>query len=68
MTVQEAIQEALKMQRETSDIPMQKAFKTAFMRPGTKDDIILALSCATAALGFQAGQIFEQNKKRMVEG
>lgn len=68
MTMQMAIKEAMRMQGETSDIPMQEAFKTAFMCPRTKDDIILALSCQAAALGFRAGQIFEQNKKRMIEG
>ena len=63
MTVQEAIQEAIKEASE--DVPVQEAFKSALQCAGLKDDMILTACCYAATLGFRAGRIFEQNK--MVE-
>ena len=65
MTVQEAIQEAIKEASE--DVPVQEAFKSALLCAGIKDDMILAACYHAAALGFRVGRIFEQNKKKMVE-
>jgi hypothetical protein len=69
MTVQEAIKEAMSLKEPVND-PLQLEFQKALVNQGVNygDDLIAALACQSAAMGFHAGQIFEQNQKRMVEG